>query len=59
MLDSEPWRGLPAAVADLIEPELEAVTGEILATIAREVPEYAARWRAASGAASAPASAKR
>ena len=41
MLDSEPWRGLPAAVADLIEPELEAVTGEILATIAREVPEYA------------------
>ena len=41
ILDSEPWRGLPPAVADLIEPELEAVTGEILATIAREVPEYA------------------
>ena len=40
-VDSEPWRGLPVAVADLIEPELEAVTGEILATIAREVPEYA------------------
>jgi hypothetical protein len=38
--DSEPWRDLPAAVADLIEPELEAVTGEILETIAREVPEY-------------------
>jgi hypothetical protein len=40
-LDSEPWRGLPAPVADLIEPELDAITEEILATIAREVPEYA------------------
>ncbi|MGE0067396.1 MAG: helix-turn-helix domain-containing protein [Solirubrobacterales bacterium] len=39
--DSEPWRGLPEHVADLIEPELGAITGEILATIAREVPEYA------------------
>ena len=34
----EPWRALPAEVADLIEPELEATTDEILATIAREVP---------------------
>jgi PucR C-terminal helix-turn-helix domain len=40
-LDSEPWRSLPGSIADLIEPELEAVTEEILATIAREVPEYA------------------
>jgi hypothetical protein len=40
-LDSEPWRGLPERVADLIEPELGEITGEILATIAREVPEYA------------------
>ncbi len=40
-LDSEPWRSLPTAVADLIEPELAAVTGEILETIAHEVPEYA------------------
>jgi hypothetical protein len=40
-LESEPWRGLPVTVADLIEPELEAITGEILETIAREVPEYA------------------
>ena len=40
-LDSEPWRGLPAEVADVIEPELPAATEEILATIAREVPEYA------------------
>ncbi|MGV1048461.1 MAG: PucR family transcriptional regulator [Solirubrobacterales bacterium] len=39
-LDSQPWRGLPAEVADLIEPELPAITEEILATIAREVPEY-------------------
>ncbi len=39
-VDSEPWRALPAEVADLIEPELDAVTAEILATIAAEVPEY-------------------
>ncbi|MGN6587860.1 MAG: PucR family transcriptional regulator [Solirubrobacterales bacterium] len=39
-LDSEPWRGLPAEVADLIEPELPTITEEILATIARDVPEY-------------------
>jgi hypothetical protein len=41
MLNSEPWRNLPRSIADLIEPELAAVTEEILATIAREVPEYA------------------
>jgi hypothetical protein len=40
-LDSEPWRSLPESIAGLIEPELEAVTEEILVTIAREVPEYA------------------
>lgn len=40
-IDSEPWRGLPARVAELIEPELPAITEEILETIAREVPEYA------------------
>jgi PucR C-terminal helix-turn-helix domain len=40
-LDSEPWRGLQPAVADLVEPELETVTEEILETIGREVPEYA------------------
>jgi hypothetical protein len=37
----EPWRSLPAEIADVIEPELEATTDEILATIAREVPGYA------------------
>jgi hypothetical protein len=40
-MDQEPWRGLPGSVADLIEPELEPMTEEILATIARDVPEYA------------------
>ncbi|MGE5408363.1 MAG: PucR family transcriptional regulator [Syntrophothermus sp.] len=38
---SESWRALPASVADAIEPELPAITEEILATIALEVPEYA------------------
>ena len=37
----EPWRALPAEIADVIEPELDATTDEILATIAREVPDYA------------------
>jgi hypothetical protein len=40
ILNSEPWRGLPENVADVIEPELGAITEEILATIGREVPEY-------------------
>ena len=40
-LSREPWRSLPAEIADVIEPELEATTDEILATIAREVPDYA------------------
>jgi hypothetical protein len=40
-LQQEPWRSLPMSVADLIEPELEAVTEEILEAIAQEVPEYA------------------
>src|SRR5262245_40633327 len=37
----EPWRGLSPELADAIEPGLPAATEEILATIAREVPEYA------------------
>ena len=40
-IDSEPWRGLPPHVANLIEPELAGITEEILATISREVPDYA------------------
>jgi len=47
--DSEPWRTLPAGVADLIEPELEAITEEILTTISREVPEYARPFRGSFG----------
>lgn len=35
------WHGLPAGVADLIEPQLEAITAEILTAIAEEVPAYA------------------
>jgi len=38
---SEPWRVLSPEVADVIEPELEAITEEVLATIASSVPEYA------------------
>jgi PucR C-terminal helix-turn-helix domain len=49
MLDSEPWRALPAEVADVIEPELDAITDEILATIAREVPAYARPFEGAFG----------
>jgi hypothetical protein len=37
----EPGRALPPAVADLIEPELDAVTAEILEAIAKDVPGYA------------------
>jgi PucR C-terminal helix-turn-helix domain len=40
-MTKEPWRGLPTGLADVIEPELDAITDEILATIALEVPEYA------------------
>ena len=39
-LEAEPWRELPPEIADAIEPELPAIAAEILATIAREVPEY-------------------
>src|SRR5919107_3328783 len=41
MTKTEPWRALPASVAEVMEPERDAITDEILATIAREVPEYA------------------
>jgi len=41
MTKTEPWRSLPPTVADVMEAELDAITDEILATIAVEVPEYA------------------
>jgi PucR C-terminal helix-turn-helix domain len=49
MTAAEPWRSLPPEVADVIEPELGAVTTEILATIAREVPEYARPFEGSFG----------
>jgi hypothetical protein len=48
-LRTEPWRALPAEIADLIEPELDATTDEILATIAREVPDYARPFEGSFG----------
>lgn len=48
-MTKEPWRELPVSVADAIEPELDAITDEILATIAREVPEYARPLEGAFG----------
>jgi PucR-like helix-turn-helix protein len=47
--DAEPWRRLPPQVADVIEPEIPELTGEILATIGREVPEYARPLEGAFG----------
>lgn len=38
---SEPWRDLPPGMAGVVEPELPAITREILAAIGQEVPEYA------------------
>jgi hypothetical protein len=40
-IETEAWRGLPLRVADVVEPELDAATAEILAAIARDVPGYA------------------
>src|SRR5918997_1030724 len=47
--ESGPWQALPPSIADVIEPELEAITDEILATIAAEVPEYARPLEGAFG----------
>ncbi len=49
-LGAEPWRALPAGLADSIEPELPEATEEILAAIAREVPEYARPLEGSFGA---------
>src|SRR3954453_8745153 len=49
-LEPAPWRALPTALAAVIEPELPAATEEILATIAREIPEYARPLEGAFGA---------
>ncbi|MBM3666038.1 MAG: PucR family transcriptional regulator [Actinobacteria bacterium] len=39
-IDSDPWRQVPLRLADAIEPELPAISAEIVATVGREVPEY-------------------
>ena len=46
---AEPWRGLSPEVADLIEPQLGAVTDDLLAAIGREVPQYARPLEGAFG----------
>jgi hypothetical protein len=46
---AEPWRDLPPSLADVLEPELPAITQEILAAIADEVPEYAQPLESAFG----------
>ncbi|MEA2210776.1 MAG: hypothetical protein QOF83_724 [Solirubrobacteraceae bacterium] len=38
---SEPWRELPTRVAEVLQPELPAITREILVAIGQEVPQYA------------------
>ncbi len=48
---SEPWHDLPPELANAIEPELPEATEEILATIGREVPEYARPLEGAFGVA--------
>src|SRR3954465_6572593 len=50
-VEPEPWRALPPTIADAIEPELPEATEEILATIGREVPEYARPLEGAFGVA--------
>src|SRR5437899_6426114 len=35
------WRRLPSELADVLEPELPALSREIVRAIGREVPEYA------------------
>ncbi len=39
-LEDEPWRELPAEVADLVEGEIDPISTEILDSIAHEIPEY-------------------
>jgi hypothetical protein len=48
-LEHEPWRELSPSLASLIEPELPALSAEILAVIAEEIPEYARPFEGAFG----------
>lgn len=49
MPTSEPWRELPSSLADLLEPELPAISDAILRAIGEEVPEYARPLEGAFG----------
>jgi hypothetical protein len=46
---SEPWRDLPSRLAEVLEPQLPAITREILGAIGQEVPEYARPLEGAFG----------
>jgi PucR C-terminal helix-turn-helix domain len=46
---SAPWRDLPPAIADLLEPELPDITAEIMPALGAEVPEYARPLEGAFG----------
>jgi PucR C-terminal helix-turn-helix domain len=45
----KPWRDLPPDLAEVLAPELPAVTAEILEAIGRQVPEYARPLEGAFG----------
>src|ERR687890_410718 len=49
MTNPEPWAALPPQVADVLEPELPAITDAILRAIGEEVPEYARPLEGAFG----------
>ncbi|HEX4564924.1 MAG TPA: helix-turn-helix domain-containing protein [Solirubrobacteraceae bacterium] len=49
MTTSSSLRALPAEVADVLEPELPALSREIVLAIGREVPEYARPFEGAFG----------
>lgn len=50
MTDKSPrWPEIPSQVAAVLEPELPGLAEEILATIAREVPEYARPFEGSFG----------
>src|ERR1700722_5366575 len=40
-LTMKPWEGLPATLADVLRPGLDALADEIIDTIVLDVPDYA------------------
>jgi hypothetical protein len=49
ILDAEPWRALPRAVAALLAPDLPDLGEELLSAIGEQVPEYAKPLRGRFG----------